>query len=167
MCIRDRNIAKTDAVLAVTDDDKTNMLAAVRSKQQGCPKSIVLINDPTLTPLMGPLGIDAYINPRATTVSSILRHIRHGRVREVYSIGDAEAEVIEAQVLSTSPITGQKIRDIDFPEGVLIGGVLKGQELVKPIGETRIEEGDVIALFALSKDIPEVERLLQVSIDFF
>jgi len=32
---------------------------------------------------------------------------------------------------------------------------------------TRIEEGDVIALFALSKDIPEVERLLQVSIDFF
>ncbi|RZO35452.1 MAG: Trk system potassium transport protein TrkA, partial [Rhodobacteraceae bacterium] len=57
--------------------------------------------------------------------------------------------------------------DIDFPEGVLIGGVLKGQELVKPIGETRIEEGDVIALFALSKDIPEVERLLQVSIDFF
>jgi trk system potassium uptake protein TrkA len=30
---------------------------------------------------MGPLSIDAYINPRATTVSSILRHIRHGRVR--------------------------------------------------------------------------------------
>lgn len=165
--LTEANIAKTDAVLAVTDDDKTNMLAAVRSKLQGCPKSIVLINDPTLIPLMGPLGIDAYINPRATTVSSILRHIRHGRVREVYSIGDAEAEVIEAQVLSTSPITGQKIRDIDFPEGVLIGGVLKGQELIKPTGETRIEEGDVIALFALSKDIPEVERLLQVSIDFF
>ncbi|MDG1424540.1 MAG: TrkA C-terminal domain-containing protein, partial [Paracoccaceae bacterium] len=165
--LTEANIAKTDAVLAVTDDDKTNMLAAVRSKLQGCPKSIVLINDPTLIPLMGPLGIDAYINPRATTVSSILRHIRHGRVREVYSIGDAEAEVIEAQVLSTSPITGQKIRDIDFPEGVLIGGVLKGQEMIKPTGELRIEEGDVIALFALSKDIPEVERLLQVSIDFF
>ena len=165
--LTEANIAKTGAVLAVTDDDKTNMLAAVRSKLQGCPKSIVLINDPTLIPLMGSLGIDAYINPRATTVSSILRHIRHGRVREVYSIGDAEAEVIEAQVLSTSPITGQKIRDIDFPEGVLIGGVLKGQEMIKPTGELRIEEGDVIALFALSKDIPEVERLLQVSIDFF
>ena len=74
-------IARADAILAVTDDDKTNMLAAVRAKAQGCPFAIALINDPTMLPLMGPLGIDAYINPRATTVSSILRHIRHGRVR--------------------------------------------------------------------------------------
>ena len=116
---------------------------------------------------MGALGIDAYINPRATTVSSILRHIRHGRVRGVYSIGDAEAEMIEAQVLSTSPISGQKISEIGFPEGVMVGGVLKGKKMVKPTGSTRIEEGDVIVLFALSKDVPEVEKLLQVSIDFF
>ena len=86
--------------------------------------AVALINDPTLVPLMGPLGIDAYINPRATTVSSILRHIRHGRVRSVYSIGDAEAEMIEAEVLSTSPLAGQLIRDVDFPEGVLVGGIL-------------------------------------------
>ncbi len=161
------NISKADALLAVTDDDKTNMLAAVRAKAQGCPMTIALINDPTLVPLMAPLGIDAYINPRATTVSSILRHIRHGRVRGVYSIGDAEAEIIEAQVLTTSPIAGQRIRDIDFPEGVLVGGVLKNGEMIKPTGKTRIDEGDVIALFSLAKDVGEVERLLQVSIDFF
>jgi trk system potassium uptake protein TrkA len=165
--LEEANVANSDVVLAVTDDDKTNMLAAVRAKLMGCPRSIVLINDPALVPLMGALGIDAYINPRATTVSSILRHIRHGRVRDVYSIGDAEAEMIEAQVLSTSPISGQKISDIDFPEGVLVGGVLKGKHMVKPTGSTRIEEGDVIALFALSKDVPKVEKLLQVSIDFF
>ncbi|PIE08933.1 MAG: Trk system potassium transport protein TrkA, partial [Rhodobacterales bacterium] len=111
--------------------------------------------------------VDAYINPRATTVSSILRHIRHGRVRGVYSIGDAEAEVIEAQVLSTSPISGQRIRDIDFPEGVKVGGVRKGSEVVKPSGSLRIDEGDVIVLFCMMPDVPEVERLLQVSIDFF
>ena len=34
-------------------------------------------------------------------------------------------------------------------------------------GDLRIEAGDVIALFAMAKDVPEVERLLQVSIDFF
>ena len=161
------NISKTDALISVTDDDKTNMLAAVRAKAKGCPMTIALINDPTLVPLMGPLGIDAYINPRATTVSSILRHIRHGRVRGVYSIGDAEAEIIEAQVLTTSPIAGQQIRDIDFPEGVLVGGILKNGEMVKPTGKTRIDEGDVIALFSLATDVSEVERLLQVSIDFF
>ena len=117
--------------------------------------------------MMGPLGIDAYINPRATTVSSILRHIRHGRVRQVYSIGDAEAEVIEAEVLSTSPMAGQKLSEIDFPEGVLVGAVMKGGEVVRPEGRTRVEEGDVIAIFAMADDVPEVERLMQVSIDFF
>ncbi len=160
-------ISRADAMLAVTDDDKTNMLTAVRAKAEGCPLAIALINDPTLVPLMGPLGIDAYINPRATTVSSILRHIRHGRVRQVYSIGDAEAEVIEAEIMSTSPMAGQRLRDIDFPEGVIVGAVLKGDEMLRPSGSTRIEAKDVVAIFAMSDDVPEVERLLQVSIDFF
>ena len=165
--LAEANIEKADAVLCLTDDDKVNLLAAVRAKAEGSAMAIALVNDPTLVPLMGPLDIDAYINPRATTVSSILRHIRHGRVRSVYSIGDAEAEVIEAQVLSTSPIAGRTIREIEFPEGVLVGAVQKGRQVVKPSSETRIDEGDVIALFAMAADVPEVERLLQVSIDFF
>jgi len=160
-------IGRADAVLAVTDDDKTNMLASVRAKTMGCKLAIALVNDPTLAPLMAPLGIDAYINPRATTVSSILRHVRHGRVRAIYSIGMGEAEVIEAQVLSTSPIAGRLVREIEFPEGALVGAVMKGAEVIKPRGETRIDVGDVVAIFVLSKDVPEVERLLQVSIDYF
>ena len=165
--LMEAGVDRTDAVLAVTDDDKTNLLAAVRAKQMGSHMAIALVNDPTLVPLMGALDIDAYINPRATTVSSILRHVRLGRVRAIYSIGDAEAEVIEAQVLGTSLMAGQLIRDIDFPEGVLLGGLMRGGKLIKPRGSLRIEEGDVVAIFALAADVPEVERLLQVSIDFF
>ena len=165
--LEEANISKADAILAITDDDKTNMLAAVRAKSRGCKKAIALINDPTMSPLTKPLGIDAYINPRSTTVSSILKHIRHGKVKSVYSIGDAEAEIIEAQVMSTSPIAGVRIGDIDFPEGVIVGGILKNGDMIKPDSNSKIEEGDVIAVFALSKDIPEVERLLQVTIDYF
>ncbi|SEK28725.1 trk system potassium uptake protein TrkA [Roseovarius nanhaiticus] len=165
--LTEAGIGKADAVLCVTDDDKTNLLAAVRAKSEGCPFAIALINDPTLIPLLEPIGVDAYINPRATTVSSILRHIRHGRVRGVYSIGDAEAEVIEAQVMSTSSIAGSMIRDIDFPEGVLVGAVQKGGKILKPTGALRIDEGDVIVIFAMAADVERVEQLLQVSIDFF
>ena len=160
-------VPKADAVLAITDDDKTNILAAVRAKQAGAKLAISLVNDPTLMSMMDPLHIDAFINPRASTVSTILRHIRHGRVRDIYSIGDAEAEVIEAQVLSTSPIAGRAVREIDFPEGALIGAVQKRGRVVKPVGDLRIEEGDIVVIFALASDVPEVERLLQVSIDFF
>ena len=165
--LREAGIQRADAILAVTDDDNTNLLASVRAKQAGCPMAIALVNDPTLVPLIEPLSIDAYINPRATTVSSILRHIRHGRVRGVYSIGDAEAEVIEAQILSPSSLAGRQIRDIEFPEGVLVAGVLKNDEMLRPTGSTKIDEGDVIVVFTMAKDVPEVERLFQVSIDFF
>jgi trk system potassium uptake protein TrkA len=165
--LREAGVERTDCVLCVTDDDKTNLLASVRAKSAGAKMAIALVNDPSLVPLMGPLAIDAYINPRATTVSSILRHIRHGRVRGVYSIGDAEAEVIEAQVLSTSSMAGQLVRDIDFPEGAILAAVQKGGKVLRPTGSTRLEEGDAIVIFALAAEVPAVETLLQVSIDFF
>lgn len=165
--LTEAGIDRADAILCVTDDDKVNLLTAVRAKSAGNPMTICLVNDPTLVPLLGPLDIDAYINPRATTVSSILRHIRHGRVRGVYSIGDAEAEMIEAQVLSTSPIAGKLIRDVDFPEGVLVGAMMRGEDVITPGSDTRVTEGDLVLIFSLTDDVPEVERLLQVSIDYF
>ena len=165
--LEEANLDKADALLAVTDDDKTNLLTATRAKAAGCPQVVALVNDHGLAPLMQPLNIDAFIHPRATTVSSILRHIRHGRVRQVYSIGDAEAEVIEAQVMSTSPIAGQVIRDISIPEGAIIAAVQKGDKVTRPTGDTRIEEGDIVVIFSLARNIDEVERLLQVQIDFF
>ncbi|WP_071675029.1 Trk system potassium transporter TrkA [Nioella nitratireducens] len=165
--LREAGVERADAVLCVSDDDKTNLLASVRAKSAGAGMAIALVNDPTMVQLMEPLGIDAFVNPRATTVSSILRHVRHGRVRGVYSIGDAEAEVIEAQVLSTSPIAGRELRHIDLPEGALIGAVRKGDKVIRPSGSTRLEEGDMVAIFALAKDVPEVEALLRVSVDFF
>ena len=165
--LEEANIANADAVLAVTDDDKTNLLSCSRAKTAGAKLTIALINDPSLMALMEPLGIDALINPRATTVSSILRHIRHGSVRKVYSVGDAEAEVIEAQVMGTSPIAGEMLRDIEWPEGAIVGAILKRGEIILPKGDTRIEEGDILVVFALSEDVQIIEQLFQVSIDFF
>ncbi len=165
--MEEAGVSMSDAVLAVTDDDKTNLLVAARAKAAGASLVVALINDPSLTSMMEALDIDASVNPRATTVSSILHHIRHGRVRAVYSIGDAEAEVIEAQVLGSSPIANQSLKDIEWPEGTHVGIVEKNGELIRPRGSTVIEEGDIVVIFTLSKDVEEVERLFQVNIDFY
>ena len=109
---------------------RPNILAAVRAKNEGCPMAIRPRQRPHPRADAGaPRDRRLHQRPRATTVSSILRHIRLGRVRAVYSIGDAEAEVIEAQVLSTSPIAGQPHpRAWGFPEGVLVGAVREGRQ---------------------------------------
>ncbi|WP_316013179.1 Trk system potassium transporter TrkA [Roseobacter sp. HKCCA0434] len=165
--LEEAGIESIDSFLAVTDDDKTNLLSCARAKSLGAKLTVCLINDPSLAPLMQPLGIDAYINPRGTTVSSILRHVRHGRIRAVYSVGDAEAEVIEAQVLSTSSIAGKRVRDTHMPEGAIIGAIRKGRELVIPRAETVIAEGDSVTIFAMAGQVPQVERMFRVSVDFF
>ncbi len=165
--LEEANIDKIDAVLAVTDDDKANMLTCTRAKNFGCPVTIALVNDPSLTSLLSPMGVDAFICPRTTTVSLILEHIRHGLVKAVYSIGEAEAEVIEAQVLGTSSMAGQKVRDIKWPKGSILGAIRYDGYTIIPKGDTKLPEGALITIFALSKDIPEIENMLQVGIDFF
>jgi trk system potassium uptake protein len=165
--LEEANVRNMDAVIALTDDDKSNILACVRAKTEGAKLVVALVNDASLIGLITPMGIDAYVNPRATTVSSILRYVRHGRVRAVYSIGDAEAEVIETQVLGTSAISGRTVRDSDLPEGCLIGLIQKGNDVIVPRGNTRIEEGDVLTIFCMREQVNEVERLFQVGLDFF
>ncbi len=160
-------IAKTGAVLLVTDDDRTNLLAAVRAKSMGARLAISLINDPGMVPLADATGIDAHINPRALTVSSILRHVRHGKVRSVYLLGDREAEVIEAQVLATSALCNARVRDIDFPEGALLIGVLRKSEFMRPSGDMVLREGDLVVVFSLTADVAKVDELLQVAVEFF
>ena len=113
------------------------------------------------------MGVNSFISPRTTTVSSILQHIRHGLVKSVYSIGDAEAEVIEAQVLGTSSMVGQIVRDIKWPKDSILGAIRVDGITLIPKGDTKLQEGALITIFALSKDIPEIESMLQVGIDFF
>jgi trk system potassium uptake protein TrkA len=165
--LEEANVSSMDAVLALTDDDKTNILACVRAKTEGAKLVVALVNDPSLIGLISPMGIDAYVNPRSTTVSSILRYVRHGRIRAVYSIGDGEAEVIEAQVLGTSAIAGKAVRDTELPEASLIGLIRKGDEVIVPRGDTRLAEGDVLIIFTMRDSVGEVERLFQVGLDFF
>lgn len=156
-----------EAVMALTDDDRVNLLSASLCKQAGARQTIALTNDTVLANLSRNMGVDVTLNPRATTVSTILRHVRRGRVRAVHVVGEGEAEIVEAQVLSTSPIAGMRIRDAGFPGGSVVGAVLSGGVVKLPSGDTVINPDDRVVVFALSKRVKEIEQLFRVSVDFF
>jgi len=165
--LTEAGIAEADAIVALTNDDRTNLLSCALAEQFGCPISIALANDPTFERIAMPLGLNALITPRATTVSTILRHVRRGRVRAVYSLGRGEGEVIEAQVMATSPIAGKRIRDINFPAGSIIGAVMSGSKLKMPQGDTVIQVGDAMVMFAVREAVHQVEQIFRVSPEFF
>lgn len=165
--LEEANIRDADAILSLTDDDKTNVLSAARGKAAGCRVAIALTNDPAYDELGDRLGLDALIVPRATTVSSILRHVRRGKVRAVYAVGDQEAEVIEAQVLATSPIAGKPLRKAAFPEHAIVGAVLARDGVKMPTGDLVVHEGDRVVVFARHDVVKQVEQLFRVSVEFF
>lgn len=165
--LAEANVSEAEMIIALTDDDKANLLAGVLAKEEGATNAMALINDHNLMRLVAPLGLDAFINPRATTVSSILRHVRRGRIRNLHSVRDGAAEVIEAQVLATSPLAGAPLSSVNLPRGVMVGAILSGNQIRVPEGRDILRDGDNVVIFALKSAVPEVEKLFRVTVDYF
>lgn len=165
--LEEAGVASADAAIALTEDDKVNLLTMALCKKAGAAQTIALTNNPVFSNMTGSLGVDTVINPRAATASTVLRHIRRGRVRLVHSIGEGEAEIIEVQVLSTSSVAGKRIRDAKFPDGAVVGAILSGDKVVLPTGDVIIKEEDRVVIFAESSVVKQIEQLFRVSVDFF
>ncbi len=165
--LTEANVMNADAVLSVTNDDKVNLLSASRAKTMGAKYALSIVNDMGFDDLANTLNIDSLVNPRSITVSSILQHVRHGRIHDVYVVGENEAEILEIEVLGTSQLSGRSLREIEWPQGTRVGAVFKEGEIEIATSDTRLEEGDWVTIFALREKVAEVERLFQVTIDYF
>ncbi|RCW24892.1 trk system potassium uptake protein TrkA [Ciceribacter lividus] len=161
------DIQDADLMVALTNSDQTNVLSAAMAKRLGCKSGMILINDPSYQDLTTSIGIDAYINPRAVTISRVLQHVRKGRIRSVYAVQKGAAEVIEAEALETSPLVGRPFRDLELPEGMRIGAIYRDGAVLRPDGSTRIKTKDRVVLFVTAAAIRDVEQMFRVSIQYF
>lgn len=165
--LREANVQGTETLVAVADEDEVNILASLLAKREGCQRTITLINNASYGPLLSSLGIDAAVNPRATTVSTILQHVRRGRIRGVHSLRDGAAEVLEAEALETSSLVGKPLRDVRLPDGIIVGAVVRGDRVIIPRGNTVIEVNDRVVMFAVADMVRRVEKMFSVRLDFF
>ena len=160
-------IQSAETAIAVTNDDETNILTALLAKRQGCKRVIALVNKIDYASLSASLGIDVVVLPRAITVSSILQHVRKGRIHAVHSLQDGFGELIEADALETSGLVGRPLKDIDLPEGVMVGAIVHDGLVIKPRSSTIIEKNDRVILFAAAEAVKKVEKMFSVSLEFF
>lgn len=160
-------IAETDLMIALTNDDQVNILSGVLAKRLGCKANMALLNNPAYHEFADSLGIDAFVNPRAVTISRILQHVRRGRIRAIHSVGQGAAEVIEAEALETSPLIGRSLRDLDLPEGMRFGAILRGGAVLSPDGSLAIKPKDRAVIFARADVVRQVEQMFRVSLEFF
>jgi trk system potassium uptake protein TrkA len=152
-------IIDMDAFISVTGDDETNIISCLVAKHLEVPRIISLINKTDYTPIIPTIGIDAYISKQIVTVDQILKFIRRGSIVSVASIPGLAAEVIEYFTNENSKITRKPVSEIHFPKGALLGAVVRGEDFFIPVGDSQLEAGDKVVVFAMPTAIKEVEKL--------
>lgn len=165
--LEEADITGTETFVAVSNDDEVNIIGSLLAKRYGVDRTVALINKNTYSPLIQTLGIDAVVDPKAITVSSILQHVRRGRIKNVYSVREDFGEIIEAEAMETSSLVGKSVKAAKLPSGVIIGLIIRGEEMIKPKAETVIEADDRIILFSTYASVKKVEKLFSVRLDFF
>jgi trk system potassium uptake protein TrkA len=158
--LAEAGIRQADLVLALTNDDQVNILTNMLALQEGCQRGLCLINDNSFQNLAGDFGMEVSINPRAITVSSVLRHVRLGNVSQVHALSDESAEMIEAEIQEGAPIAGSKLRDLDLGNAMRVGTVYRKGKLIMPRGGTELKPGDRVVMFVTAEGIEQFESLL-------
>jgi trk system potassium uptake protein TrkA len=140
-------IQRADLVIAVTGDDEDNMLVCQVAKEKYlCDRIIARVNNPRNHDHFRLLGIQ----PAVSATDLILRLIEHEVPRyglvHLLALEEERLEIIELEVSAEAPVVGQRVSDIELPEGSLIISVLRGGSGFVPKGDTVIEDGDEVLL---------------------
>jgi trk system potassium uptake protein TrkA len=160
-------IDTVETIIAVTNDDKVNILAALLAKRYGCKRSISLVNNNAYIPLLGNLGVDVIVNPRESTVSSILQHVRRGKIRSIHSVHDGSAEIIEVDVVTGSIFIGKRPEGLTLPNGVKFVAIIREQKVMISDHDTVIQQHDHVIIICMTEAVKKLEKYLSERLELF
>ena len=158
------NLEEVETVIALTNDDEDNLMVSVLVEKFSKDKrTMALINKPNYSLLQTSLKIDDMIDPRMTTVSSILKHVHKGTIETAYTILNGEYEVIEAEIIETSELINKELKNSNLPNDIRIGAILRKDEIIIPRSSFVFQKEDTVVLLAKRDQLPIVENLFRIS----
>ena len=168
--LREENIENTDVFCALTNADEANIISSMLAKRLGAKTVMSLINRAAYVDLVQRDSIDIAISPQQATIGSLLAHVRQGDVVKVHSLRSGAAEAMEAIAhgnSQSSQVVGKQIDDIKLPSGVVIGAIVRGNDVIMVHHDTLIKSEDhVILVVTDKKQVNDVEKLFQVNATF-
>jgi trk system potassium uptake protein TrkA len=138
-------IERADLVVAVTGDDEDNILISqVAREKYGVARVVARCNNPRNLQHFELLGV----RPAISATDLILRLIEHevpkyGLVH-LLDLPRERLEIIELLLGENSPVAGQRVADLELPEGSLLISVLRGGTGFVPNPDTVLESGDEV-----------------------
>ena len=168
--LSEANLGEAETVLALTNDDEDNLMVSVLvekfakdQKEIDDKRTMALINKPNYSLLQSSLKIDDLIDPRMTTVSSILKHIHKGTIENAYTISNGEYEVIEAEIIETSELINKELKNSNLPEELRIGAILRNEKIIIPRSDFIFKKDDKVVFIVKKDSISFVENIFRLS----
>lgn len=152
----EEGLSNMDAFVAVTGRSETNILTAMLAKRLGVKKVIAEVENMNYINLAESIGIDTIINKKLVTASNIFRFTMSTDVQAIKCLTGSDAEVLEFIVKPNSPATKSRIRDMDFPDDAIIGGIVRGDKVFIAVGNTEIRAYDRVVVFAMRGSVGRV-----------
>jgi trk system potassium uptake protein TrkA len=138
----EENVQNADAFVALAEDDEHNILWAARAKSLGVKSAIAVLQRATYLHLLHHVGIDRAFSPRATAVAQMRQWIEDVPLRRLASLAEGTADVYEVRVSNGSDVVGKPLREIAFPESLIIAAIERGEKTFVPGAADAIQSGD-------------------------
>jgi len=159
--LRENGIDEMDAFIAVTGNSETNIISCLVAKEKGVKKTIALVENIDYIHLSQNIGVDTMINKKLIAANFIFRSIRQGDIISITSIHGVDAEVLEFIVKVESKITMNVLKDLNFPQSAIIGGVIRKGEGLIPYGDFQFRPKDRAVVLCKPECIHDVEEFFK------
>lgn len=159
LILDEAGISHADASVAVTSNDKDNLLASLLATKSGVHSTISVLNTPSYNNLVVNIGNNILVDRSSVTISQLLKEIRKTKMIDAYSVSRGCGEIWEIRIEDENLCTGKKIGELNLPKMSRIFAVLHNGELVYPDPTTDICSGDIMLLYVDSGAIKQVEKI--------
>jgi len=158
--LKSENIKDVESFIAVTSDEKTNILSGILAHQLGAKQTIIHINTTEYLPLLQEVGIDSVVSKNMATVNKIIRKIYSDKTEtDLIAFEEIDVDVIELQPQAESKVTKKPLQEIDFPKDSIVGVINHHGNINIARGDSIITEEDTVLVFSKTKAIPKIRSL--------
>ena len=155
------DIGRADALIATTEDDKTNLMAVSLGREKGVGRLISTVNVAGHERLFEALGVTILDSPQRVIAEHLYGFLRYPKYEGIVPLVGGK-HAFKLTLSEDAPLAGQSLAETVggelLPEGLLIVLLQRGDEVLVPTGDTALEPGDVLTLLS---DEPIGDRYLK------
>ncbi len=156
--LRDADFENSDSVVAMTGDDKTNLMICEMAKSVNVPNTISRINEADNESIFAKTGVSNIINTTTTAVLAFKKSLEKPGKHLVNLVGGGKGEVFELSVSKESGFANKLVGKAE--NGFVISAIYRGGKFIVPKRDMKIKEGDILTICSPLESIKRIEKIM-------